>query len=140
MAKITIATVHKCKEAWLDLGCKDYIQRLSPKHHVDIMIYKDEERLGQAINEDKRPILLDPQGKLLDSVRFAEFLEKEIEIRGNNAFFAIGGPEGFAENLKLGKILISLSPMTFTHQMARLLLLEQIYRSFEIMRGSPYHK
>lgn len=140
MAKIVIATVHKSKEVWLDSGCKDYIQRLTPRHHVEIVLYKDEERLAKAINEDKRPILLDPNGKQLDSPAFALMLEKELEIRGNDAFFAIGGPDGFPPALKTGKSLISLSPMTFTHQMARLLLLEQIYRSFEILRGSPYHK
>lgn len=140
MAKIIIATVHKSKEAWLDSGCKDYIQRLSPKHPVEIILYKDEDRLAKAISEDKRPLLLDPKGKQLDSPAFALMLEKEIEIRGNDAFFAIGGPEGFPSSLKAGKALISLSTMTFTHQLARLLLLEQIYRAFEILRGSPYHK
>lgn len=140
MIKITIATVHKSKEAWLEAGCKDYIQRLFPKVQTDIVIYKDEERLVRAIMDDKSPILLDPQGKQMDSPELASFLEKEIEKRGSSLFFAIGGPLGFPDSLKKGKTLISLSPLTFTHQLARLILLEQVYRAFEIMRGSPYHK
>lgn len=140
MIKITIATVHKSKEAWLDAGCKDYISRLSPRVQIDIQIYKDEERLSNAIKADKKPILLDPMGKTMDSLEFTKVLEKEIEERGSSLFFAIGGPTGFTDVDRKGRTLISLSTMTFTHQLARLVLLEQVYRAFEIMRGSPYHK
>jgi len=140
MIKVTIATVHKAKEIWLDMGCKDYIDRLHPNVQAQIVLYKDEERLKKAIDEDKHPILLDPKGKMLDSPGLASLLEKEMERRGSSLFFAIGGPIGFTPEEKKDRLLISLSPLTFTHQMARLLLLEQVYRAFEIMRGSPYHK
>ena len=132
--------MHKSKETWLDMGCKDYISRLAPQVKTDIILYKNEERLETAISLDKRPILLDPEGEEMDSVHFAAFLEKEIEKRGSTLFFAIGGPVGFTPTQKRGRTLIRLSLMTFTHQLVRLILLEQVYRAFEIMRCSPYHK
>ena len=70
---------------------------------------------------------------------FSSFLLKEIEKGGSRLTFLIGGPDGLTPKLKTFP-LVSLSKMTLTHQIARLVLIEQIYRAFEIDRGSPYHR
>jgi 23S rRNA (pseudouridine1915-N3)-methyltransferase len=89
----------------------------------------------------KSAILLDPNGRLYKSEQFSEFLFQKIEEGGSRVAFVIGGPEGLPQTItKSGYSLLSLSPMTFTHQMTRLLLLEQIYRGVQIREGRPYHK
>lgn len=134
MIRIKILTVGKLKERWLDEAISEYERRLTP--NIEWVIAKDEARLHALISETKTPILLDPAGKSFTSEAFASF----VETQGARMTFAIGGSDGFPTTLKANSTLISLSPMTFTHQLTRVVLLEQLYRSFEILRGSPYHK
>ncbi len=85
-----------------------------------------------------RKILLDPAGKPLDSPAFAHIFS-EAAMRGHDLVFAVGGHSGFPENWKnRADLLLSLSRMTFPHELARAMLAEQIYRAFTIMRGHPY--
>lgn len=140
MIKMKFLSVGKTKESWLEEGLQEYIKRLSGEVSFEFLWFKDEVSLEQAIGKGKQVILLDPLGKMLDSVEFADFLFKEFEREGARLSFAIGGPSGFSEAVKRGRVLISLSKMTFTHQMIRLILMEQIFRAFEIKKGSSYHK
>lgn len=84
--------------------------------------------------------LLDEKGKEFDSVGFATFLQKRFNSGGKNLVFLIGGAFGFSEEIYVranGKI--ALSKMTFSHQMVRMIFLEQMYRSMTILKGEPYH-
>jgi 23S rRNA (pseudouridine1915-N3)-methyltransferase len=84
-------------------------------------------------------ILLDERGKEFTSIEFAEHLNK-LEGRVNQILFIIGGPYGFSEDLyKRANEKLSLSRLTFSHQLVRVLFMEQLYRAFTILKGEPYH-
>ncbi|THV59802.1 23S rRNA (pseudouridine(1915)-N(3))-methyltransferase RlmH [Flagellimonas alvinocaridis] len=98
-----------------------------------------EQILGQIQNSDVL-VLLDEKGKQYTSVEFSQFLQKKMNSGIKNLVLVIGGPYGFSEALYQrcnGKI--SLSKMTFSHQMVRLFFVEQLYRGFSILRNEPYH-
>lgn len=137
MIKIRILSIGKNKENWLDEALKDYADRLKRTAKIEWAWVENEIELEKRI--DGHTIALDPQGRQMNSEQFSAFLMKEVEKGGARLTFVIGGAEGLSPALKK-HTLISLSPLTFTHQMARLILIEQIYRAFEIDRGSPYHK
>lgn len=137
MIKIRILSIGKNKESWLDTALKEYTDRLKRAVKIDWVFVETDFELEKKI--EGHTLALDPQGKLLTSEAFSSFLLKEVEKGGSRLTFIIGGAEGLPPHLKKFP-LISLSPLTFTHQMARLILIEQIYRAFEIERGSPYHK
>ncbi len=85
-------------------------------------------------------ILLDENGKQLNSVDFSEYLQKHMNSGIKQLVFVIGGPYGFSEDVyKKSNGKISLSKMTFSHQMIRLFFIEQLYRGFTILRNEPYH-
>lgn len=85
-------------------------------------------------------ILLDEAGKTYSSRRFADHLQKRFNSGGKSLVFVIGGPYGFSDALKKrANERLSLSPMTFSHQMVRLIAVEQIYRAMTILRNEPYH-
>lgn len=140
MYRIRLISVGKTKEEWLDEAIQEYLRRLQPLASIELLWAKNDEQLMALAEKDSAVICLDPQGKMMDSARFSSFLMKELEKGGARLTFVIGGPEGLPEVMRSRYPLVSLSPMTFTHQMARLILVEQIYRAFEIARGSPYHK
>ena len=85
-------------------------------------------------------VCLDPRGEVADSERFTELLFDGLHEGGSRLHLCIGPAEGFTEDLRRRATLLSLSKMTFPHQVARVLLVEQIYRASEIRRGSGYHK
>ena len=85
-----------------------------------------------------RRILLDPAGKAYDTARFVQLVD-EAEQRGQDLVFLVGGHDGLPEKWKaLADLLLSLSPMTYPHELARAMLAEQIYRAFTTLRGHPY--
>lgn len=139
MIKIKILSIGKTKESWLEQAIKEYTKRLTPSAEITFALAKDEAQLIQQAEKEQHVVSLDTQGRLMNSEEFACFLHNEIEKGGSRIAFVIGGPEGLPPLLK-EKSLISLSPMVFTHQIARLILIEQIYRAFEIFKGSKYHK
>lgn len=134
--KLKLFSVGKNKEAWLEEALKEYLKRFP--FPFEIKLFKDREKLKAAAEKEKRLLLLDPAGGLHTSEAFSKLLMKEIEASGSNLTFIIGDADGLPEGLSGTKI--SLSPMTFTHQIARLILVEQIFRAFEISKGTPYHK
>ncbi len=101
---------------------------------------KEGELILNKLNPTDVLILLDEKGKQLDSVAFANYLQKHMNSGIKQLVFVIGGPYGFSEEVyskAAGKI--SLSKMTFSHQMVRLFMVEQLYRGFTILRNEPYH-
>src|SRR5262249_42023716 len=101
---------------------------------------KEGQDLLQAIGEVPFVVALTPEGKLYDSSTWAKVLQKWIETYPTVAF-VIGGPAGFSpEILQKTNARLALSPMTFTHEMARVIFLEQLYRAFTILGGEKYHK
>lgn len=85
-------------------------------------------------------VLLDEKGKNYSSISFAQFLQKKMNSGLKNLIFAIGGPYGFSDAVyERANGKISLSAMTFSHQMVRLFFIEQVYRGFTILKNEPYH-
>lgn len=157
--KLTIAGIGKIKEKWMRDGIGEYVTRLTPLSRLR-MIEQDEEKMpanpSEAIKEkvmekegekilkyvadDDFVILLDTGGKEMSSTELSDLLASKM-VAGKSSFvFMIGGPFGNGNNLRRrADVRLSLSPMTFTHQMARLILAEQLYRAMKIMRHEPYH-
>ena len=114
------------------------------KHTKNLTEFQQKEKEGQLIlnkisNSDVL-ILLDENGKQYDCIAFAQYLQKHMNSGIKQLVFLIGGPYGFSEEVYAraqGKL--SLSKMTFSHQMVRLFFIEQLYRGFTILRNEPYH-
>lgn len=102
---------------------------------------KDEaDRLRPKLQAVKCPVLLTPEGKLRDSEAFAHWLGARMD-RGESLAFALGSSHGFDPGLKTDiREQMSLSPMTFPHELSRVMFLEQLYRAFTILKGKDYHK
>jgi len=141
MYKIKILSVGKHKEPWLQDALDLYTARLKAQMSIEWLLVKDDTHLNELLLKEKSFICLSTEGKQFSSETFAHFLQAALLKGGSRLTFAIGGAEGFSQAVKeKASILISLSPMTFTHQMTRLILLEQLYRALEIHKGSCYHK
>lgn len=140
MIKIKILSVGKTKDSWLEEALGDYFKRLRGQIDFDCIWVKSDEQLVQLAQKESSLICLDPSGKEMNSPEFAAFFEKEVEKEGARLTFVIGGAEGLPKNLREYHPLVSLSHLTFTHQIARLILVEQIYRAFTLLKGVPYHK
>ena len=122
----------------------NYIEIPDPSRRKSIRIDDQKEYEAQKIesllDKQSRLILLDENGKAFSSRSFSSFIKNEGLQGNSNLTFVIGGPYGHSESLKAkAHLLISLSKMTFTHQMVRLIFSEQLYRAFSILRGEPYH-
>lgn len=154
--KITLLTVGKTDKDWVRQGLNIYVSRLKhyiPFNTVEIPELKNVSALskdqikskeGELILKNIRPtddvILLDEKGKEYTSVEFARIIQDKISYAGKDIVFIIGGAYGFSEAVyQRANSKLSLSRMTFSHQMVRAIFVEQIYRAFTIMRGEPYH-
>ena len=101
---------------------------------------KEGEMILGALESSDRVILLDEKGKQMSSVGFSQFMQKQLNAGGKKLVFIIGGPYGFSSEVrKRAMSSVSLSAMTFSHQMVRLFMVEQCYRAFTILKGEPYH-
>jgi 23S rRNA (pseudouridine1915-N3)-methyltransferase len=138
--KIEILSVGKTKEPWLQSALSEYEKRLSVWAPLSWTFVKNNDELLSKASQKKHPIALDPNGKEMTSEAFASFLQNELEQSGGRVTFLIGGPEGLPEAIRARTPLVSLSKMTMTHQIARLMLAEQIYRASMILQKRPYHK
>ena len=153
--KIKLIVVGKTDESYLNEGINKYITRL--KHYVDFeMLIIPDVKMGKkneaAIQKEKEGqlilskvkksailILLDEKGKGYTSEEFAQVLQKKMNS-GMDIFFVIGGPFGFSDEIyQRANTKIALSQMTFSHQMVRVFFIEQLYRSFSILKGEKYH-
>jgi 23S rRNA (pseudouridine1915-N3)-methyltransferase len=154
--KITLLTVGKTDKDWVKQGIDIYVSRL--KHYIPFTINEIPElknvsalskdqikvREGELILKNVKPtddvILMDEHGKEYTSVDFASILQRKISLEGKDMVFVIGGAYGFSpEVYSRANSKISLSRMTFSHQMVRAIFAEQLYRAFTIMKGEPYH-
>lgn len=141
MYKIKIYTIGKTKEKWLDAAIEEYTKRLSPDLTIEWILSKDKESFDECVKKIKDFICLDPQGVQFESEEFSTFIHKEFQKGGPRLNIIIGGAEGLGSSqLTKATHILSLSKLTFTHQMTRLILLEQLYRAFQIHKGTRYHK
>lgn len=154
--RLEVLLLNKTKEPYLQEGIRDYqtrLKRFNPIELVEIKVKKLSTRSDSEIKNfestliDKRAsqgsyrIVLDSRGQQLSSKKFASFLSDLERKSVQTASFIIGGPMGLAdEQLRKADLILSLSSMTYTHDMTRLILLEQIYRAFTIKAGTRYHK
>lgn len=157
---ITLITVGKIKEKFLKDAIAEYSKRLSKYCKVNIVEVSDEKTPDNAsekeelaikekegdlilkhIKDNMYVVALDLKGENLTSPEFAEFIRK-LGVKGkSNITFVIGGSLGISEKvLKRANYKLCFSKMTFPHQLFRVMLLEQIYRGFRIIKGEPYHK
>lgn len=139
--KVKIVAVGKVKKGWLKDGINLYVQRLPEIELVEIKDSTPESEASKVLSLLKthdKLVVLSEDGKQFDSLTFGNWLGKEAS--GTLIFF-IGGPTGVSRHLKQQAYLVfSLSAMTFPHEVARLLLLEQLYRGKTILQGGSYHK
>ena len=156
MAAIKLLAIGKTDNKQLQALIDDYTKRLGFYIKFNLEIIPDiknaknlseaqqKQKEGELILKQLKPtdvlILLDENGKQLDSVGFSQYLQKHMNSGIKQLVFVIGGPYGFSQevyNQARGKI--SLSKMTFSHQMVRLFIIEQLYRGFTILKNEPYH-
>lgn len=154
--KIALLTVGKTDRDWVKQGLDIYVSRL--KHYIPFSIIEIPElknvsslskeqiknKEGELILKNIKPsdemILLDERGKMFSSLEFAGFIQDRMTYAGKNIVFVIGGAYGFSDEVySRASSKISLSKMTFSHQMVRAIFAEQIYRAFTIIKGEPYH-
>lgn len=143
---IKILCIGKIKENFYKDAINEYMKRLTKYHKVIIEELPDSnkntegELLLRKINRKDYNIVLDIEGKMLNSLELSNTIEK-IFLDNSNITFIIGGSDGLTEEVKkLANMSLSFSKMTFPHQLFRVILLEQIYRSFKIMNNETYHK
>lgn len=144
--KITIIQVGKTKESSYREIEEEFFKRLSPYCDLKTVTIKtsnpetENQEIQQKIPADQITIALDSRGDQLSSEKFATTLEKWRDLQGGKITFIIGGPHGLTSaTLAKTNLSLSFSKMTFTHQMVRLFLLEQLYRGFMILAGKSYH-
>ncbi len=153
---IKIIAVGRLKEKHIAALCEDYLKRISHFHKIEVIEVKEEpispndsvehikakegRRILEKIGRQDRVIALDLKGQLWSSENLAEFID--YRIGGSyDIDFVIGGSLGLSEEvINRAEISLCLSHMTFLHEMARLIILEQIYRAFKINSGHTYHK
>ena len=153
--KIKLIVIGKTDETYLKEGIKKYVSRL--EHYIDfdlkeiadvktgkklnVNLQKEAEvkEILKLISKSDFIVLLDEKGKEFSSVGFSQFIQKRMNT-GMDLTFVIGGPFGFSDDIcTQSNMKIALSQLTFSHQMVRLFFVEQIYRSFSILKGEKYH-
>ena len=133
--------MHKLKENWLKEALHEYEKRLTGSCSIEWILTKNLIQLEEISLKEEKFIALDPKGKTLNSLQFSQWFLKTAEAWRGKLTFVIGGPDGLPDSCrKKASYSLSLSPLTFTGQITRLLLIEQIYRAVEIGKGSGYHK
>jgi len=154
--RITLLTVGKTDIAWVKAGLDMYVSRISHyvpfvtdeipelKNVASLSREQIKEKEGALLLRHVKPsdyvVLLDEHGRKFRSLEFASWLEDRMSRAGANIIFIIGGAYGFSDEVySRADFRISLSDMTFSHQMVRTIFAEQLYRAFTIIRGEPYH-
>ncbi|MDA9555106.1 23S rRNA (pseudouridine(1915)-N(3))-methyltransferase RlmH [Pelobium sp.] len=154
--KITLMAIGKTDDTFISEGLDKYLKRL--KHYIkfDTQIIPDLKKTKNLSEEEQKTkeaelflkslqntdyvVLLDERGTEFSSLQFADFLNKKMIASTSHLVFLIGGPYGFHQSIyQRADQKVSLSKMTFSHQMIRLFFVEQVYRAFTILKGEPYH-
>lgn len=154
--KILLLQIGKTTESYLREGISLYQKRLTNYNSFEIITIPELKNTSAMSQEQQKimegklilekiehgnfVVLLDEKGKEFSSVEFSDFLEKSRSSNIKSMIFVIGGPYGFSKPVyERSNSLISLSKLTFSHQMVRLIFMEQLYRAFSILRNEPYH-
>lgn len=154
--KLTLILIGKTDDDYIKSGYDEYINRLKRyisfktviipalKNAKNLSVEQQKNDEGVLIEKQIQSsdfiVLLDEFGAEQRSVEFADFLQKRMNSGIKNLVFIVGGPYGFSEEIKkIANYKLSLSKLTFSHQMVRILCVEQIYRAFTIFKGEPYH-
>ena len=154
--KITLIAIGKTEDKYLIEGIEKYLSRL--KHYINFNLLiipdvKNTKNLSEAQQKSKEAeviqkqigpgdviVLMDEKGGKYSPLSFANYLNKQMIGSVQHLVFIIGGPYGFDETIyKRANLMMSLSDMTFSHQMVRLFFVEQLYRAFTILKNEPYH-
>lgn len=154
--KISLIAIGKTEDKYLIEGIDKYLNRL--KHYINFSFTvipdikntknlteaqqksKEAELILKQLNNSDVVVLMDEKGKKYSSVQFSQYINKQMVGSVQNMVFIIGGPYGFDESIyKRANSSVSLSDMTFSHQMVRLFFVEQLYRAFTILKNEPYH-
>lgn len=154
--QITLLTVGKTSDHNLATLISEYVARL--QHYINFNVEEipenkktkraseeiQKEIEGKSIIQRLKPndfiVLLDEKGKEMESVEFSKFIQKQMNMSTKRLVFVIGGPYGFSQEIYTwANKKLSLSRLTFSHQMVRLFFVEQLYRAFTILRNEPYH-
>lgn len=154
--KITLLLSGKTEDDYIQKGFSVYEKRLAHYINVECMVLpalkntkslsvdqqkeKEGELILKSLNTSDRLILLDEKGKEYSSVQFSDFIQKQMSSGVKNVVFVVGGPYGFSDEVyQRANAKVSLSKMTFSHQMVRLFFIEQLYRAMTILKNEPYH-
>lgn len=154
--QVTLLCIGKTGKKFLEEGEQEYLKRL--RHYVSFQMHvipdikqaknlsesqikqKEGELILEKIGASETLILLDERGKEYSSMEFSAYLQDQFNRGGKHLYFAVGGPYGFSDAVyQRANGMISLSQMTFSHQMIRLFFIEQLYRAMTILRNEPYH-
>ncbi|MCI0522736.1 MAG: 23S rRNA (pseudouridine(1915)-N(3))-methyltransferase RlmH [Bacteroidales bacterium] len=154
--KLVLLMTGKSDEAWIRDGVAEYEKRISRYNRFEIIILpdvknpgnrssakvkeKEAEKILQALKADDYVVLLDERGKSYSTVELASFMRNTMLLAKKRLIFIIGGPWGFHESVSIrADHVLSLSKLTFSHQVVRLLFTEQLYRVLTVIAGDPYH-
>lgn len=154
--KTVLLVVGRTVESHFITAIQDYIQRTKRYIQFDMEVIpelKNTKSLSMEVQKDKEGeliikalqpgdviVLLDEGGKEMRSIEFADYMKRKMNIVNKRLVFIIGGPYGFSPKIyNMAHEKISLSRMTFSHQMVRLIFIEQLYRAMSILHNSPYH-
>ncbi len=154
--KITLLTIGQTDDSWLREAIDIYVQRINrytsfetrniptPKKWNALTAGQRKEQEGKILLEQMKgsdyTVLLDEKGKVFNSVQFAGFIQDRMNRSTRKLVFVVGGPWGFSREVyQAAQMKLSLSAMTFSHQMVRVFFTEQLYRAFTILRNEPYH-
>lgn len=155
--KFTVLAVGKLKERFWEAACAEYLKRLSGYARVNVIEVPDvafevagsteavrareAKALLPKISPDQYVVLLDVQGKQLTSVEFSQHLSQQMLLGKSDFVFVLGGPEGVSPEVRSrANLVFSFGNITLPHNLARVVLLEQLYRAMRISRGEKYHK
>lgn len=151
--KIEFWVLGKTAFKYLDVGIQDYQKRLKRLTNFELIVFpdikakspqifkeKEAKQVLEKLKKEDQLILLDDKGSSFTSIEFAQEIEKRQMLLQKKVIFLVGGAYGFHESIyERTNAQLSLSKMTFSHQLIRLIFLEQLYRAFTIIKGLPYH-
>jgi len=138
--KVKVLFTGKTTDPWIRQGVEEYAGRIRHYAPFELVELKDDDQMLKYVRSSDHLILLDEHGKEFSSVAWARNLEQKAAHLPKDWVFAIGGPYGFPPAVQeRADECLSLSRMTFSHQLVRLVFLEQLYRAFTIIKGEKYH-
>ena len=153
---LQLIQIQKTQRGFIEAGVREYEKRLQrfvnmetitislPKKYNQLpneqLIEREGEKILDHVQSNDYLILLDPRGKEYTSEQFAKYIEKKLNFGGGNIIFSIGGAYGFSDQVYArANQKLSMSKMTTSHQLIRIIFLEQLYRAFSILHNHPYH-